>query len=50
MGESRRRTWSVKEEGPKCVKIYEHFFYATTTPYKGVNITGKNYSFLGRWM
>jgi len=26
MGESRRRTRSVKEEGSRCVKIYEHFF------------------------
>jgi len=26
-GESRRRTWSMKEEGSKCVKIYEHFFF-----------------------
>jgi len=31
MGESRRRTWSMKEEGSKCVKIYEHFFSLDAT-------------------
>jgi len=44
MGESRRRTWSVKVEDSKCVKIYEHFFSldATpeTTPYKEVEESG----------
>jgi len=68
MGESRRRTWSVKEESSKCVKIYEHFFSlnatvkttpykemeesgnCSTTPYKGVDVTGENYSFVRKWM
>jgi len=36
MGESRRRTWRVKEEGSRCVKIYEHFCY--------LDATGENYS------
>jgi len=44
MGESRRRTWSVKKEGSKCVKIYEHFFIwmqrVKTTPYKEVEESG----------
>jgi len=44
MGESRRKTWSVKEEGSKCVKIYEHFFLwmqrVKTTPYKEVEESG----------
>jgi len=26
-GESRRRTWSVKEKGSRCAKIYEHFVF-----------------------
>ena len=39
MGESRRRTWSVKEEGLKCVKIYKHFF--------SLDATGENYSLQG---
>jgi len=45
MGESRKRTWSVKEEGSKCVKIYEHFFFlwmqlVKTTSYKEVEESG----------
>jgi len=37
MSGSRKRTWSVKEEGSKYVKIYEHFF--------SLDATGENYSY-----
>jgi len=46
-GESRRRTRSVKEEGSRCVKIYEHFF-SLESKYKRqneVDVTGENCSF-----
>ena len=55
MGESRRRTWSVKEEGSKCVKIYSIFFLwmqlVKTTPYKEMEESGNAQLLLIReWM